>query len=194
MAFTLPPLPYDYKALEPHIDEQTMRLHHDKHHAAYVNNLNAALEPHPDLQKKSIEELLASLDKVPEAIRTKVRNNGGGHANHTIFWEMMAPGGAKEPAGALAEAINKTLRQSRDIQGAVRQGLRRALRQWLGLAHRRPRRQARHREHAQPGQPGHGGQNSGAWLRRLGARLLPQVSEPPAGLRDGVVERGQLEW
>jgi Fe-Mn family superoxide dismutase len=107
MAFTLPPLPYDYKALEPHIDEQTMRLHHDKHHAAYVNNLNAALEPHPDLQKMSIEELLANLTKVPEAIRTKVRNNGGGHFNHTIFWEMMAPGGAKEPGGALADAIKK---------------------------------------------------------------------------------------
>jgi superoxide dismutase, Fe-Mn family len=106
MPFTLPPLPYDYKALEPHIDEQTMRIHHDKHHAAYVNNLNAALEPHPDLQKKSIEDLLANLNQVPEAIRTKVRNNGGGHANHTIFWEMMAPGGAKEPGGALAEAIN----------------------------------------------------------------------------------------
>lgn len=107
MAFTLPPLPYDYKALEPHIDEQTMRLHHDKHHAAYVNNLNAALEPHPDLQKLPIEELLANLNKVPEAIRAKVRNNGGGHFNHTIFWEMMAPGGAKEPGGALAEAVSK---------------------------------------------------------------------------------------
>jgi superoxide dismutase, Fe-Mn family len=107
MAFALPPLPYDYKALDPTIDEQTMRLHHDKHHAAYVNNLNAALEPYPDLQKKSIEELLTGLDKVPEAIRAKVRNNGGGHANHTIFWEMMAPGGAKEPGGALAEAITK---------------------------------------------------------------------------------------
>ena len=107
MAFTLPPLPYDYKALEPHIDEQTMRLHHDKHHAAYVNNLNAALEPHPELQKMSIEELLANLSKVPEAIRTKVRNNGGGHFNHTIFWEMMAPGGAKEPSGSLGDAISK---------------------------------------------------------------------------------------
>jgi superoxide dismutase, Fe-Mn family len=106
MPFTVPPLPYDYKALEPHIDEQTMRLHHDKHHAAYVNNLNAALEPHPDLQKKSIEELLTSLEKVPEGIRTKVRNNGGGHYNHTIFWEMMAPGGAKQPGGALSAAID----------------------------------------------------------------------------------------
>ena len=91
MAFTLPPLPYDYKALEPHIDEQTMRIHHDKHHATYVNNLNAALEAHPDLQSKSIEELLASVDKLPEAIRTPVRNNGGGHANHTMFF-----GGFKE--------------------------------------------------------------------------------------------------
>ena len=107
MAFTLPPLPYDYKALEPTIDEQTMRIHHDKHHAAYVNNLNAALEPYPDLQKKSIEELLAAVDSLPEPVRKPVRNNGGGHANHTMFWEMMAPGGAKEPAGALADAIKK---------------------------------------------------------------------------------------
>jgi Fe-Mn family superoxide dismutase len=108
MAFTLPPLPYDYKALEPHIDEQTMRLHHDKHHAAYVNNLNAALESQPDLQNKSIEELLAMVDRIPEAIRATVRNNGGGHANHTIFWEMMAPGGAKEPDAELAGAINSS--------------------------------------------------------------------------------------
>jgi Fe-Mn family superoxide dismutase len=106
MAFTLPPLPYDYKALEPHIDEQTMRLHHDKHHATYVNNLNAALEQHADLQNKSIEELMAGVDQLPEAIRTPVRNNGGCHANHTMFWEMMAPGGAKEPGGELANAIN----------------------------------------------------------------------------------------
>ncbi len=107
MAFSLPPLPYAYNALEPHIDEQTMRIHHDKHHGTYVNNLNAALEPHPDLQKKSVEELLRDLDNLPDAIRTPVRNNGGGHANHTAFWEMMAPGGAKEPEGALAAAIGK---------------------------------------------------------------------------------------
>ena len=108
MAFTLPPLPYDYKALEPHIDEQTMRLHHDKHHAAYVNNLNAALEGQADLQSKSIEDLLANIERVPEAVRTKVRNNGGGHANHTMFWELMAPGGAKEPGGDLANAITSS--------------------------------------------------------------------------------------
>jgi superoxide dismutase, Fe-Mn family len=107
MAFTLPPLPYPYNALEPHIDERTMQIHHDKHHAAYVNNLNAALEPFPDLQKKSVEELIGNLDAVPEKIRTPVRNNGGGHVNHTMFWEMMAPGGAREPSGDLLEAISK---------------------------------------------------------------------------------------
>jgi Fe-Mn family superoxide dismutase len=107
MAFTLPPLPYAYNALEPHIDEQTMRLHHDKHHGAYVNNLNAALEPHAALQSKSIEELLSNIDALPEAIRTPVRNNGGGHYNHTMFWEIMAPGGANAPTGALATAIDK---------------------------------------------------------------------------------------
>jgi len=107
MAFTLPPLPYDYTALEPHIDEQTMRIHHDKHHAAYVNNLNTALEPHANLQSKSIEDLIANIDALPEVIRAPVRNNGGGHYNHTFFWEIMAPGGANEPTGALADAINK---------------------------------------------------------------------------------------
>lgn len=108
MAFTLPPLPYDYAALEPHIDEQTMRIHHDKHHNAYVTNLNAALEAHPALQSKSIEQLLTDLDAVPEAVRTAVRNNGGGHYNHTLFWEWMTPGGAKEPEGALKAAIDAT--------------------------------------------------------------------------------------
>ena len=107
MPHEVAPLPYEYSALEPHIDEPTMHLHHDKHHATYVTNLNAALEPHPDLQKKSIEELIAGVDSLPEAIRTPVRNNGGGHANHTAFWEMMAPGGAQEPGGALAAAIGK---------------------------------------------------------------------------------------
>ena len=106
MAFSLPPLPYDYAALEPHVDEQTMRIHHDKHHAAYVNNLNAALEKHTDLQKKSIEELLRGIDSVPEDIRTAVRNNGGGHANHTLFWEIMRPGGASGPSGELSNAID----------------------------------------------------------------------------------------
>ncbi len=108
MAHTLPPLPYDYTALEPHIDEQTMRIHHDKHHAAYVNNLNTALEGQAALQGKSLDALIGTLDAVPEAIRGPVRNNGGGHHNHTLFWEIMTPGGAKEPQGPLADAIGKT--------------------------------------------------------------------------------------
>lgn len=108
MAHQLPPLPYDYNALEPYIDEQTMRIHHDKHHATYVNNLNAALENAVELQSKSAEDLLANINSVPEAIRTAVRNNGGGTANHNLFWELMTPGGASAPAGALADEINKT--------------------------------------------------------------------------------------
>jgi Fe-Mn family superoxide dismutase len=108
MAFTLPLLPYPYNALEPHIDEQTMRIHHDKHHGTYVTNLNAALEGHADLQQKSLDALLQRVNSLPEAIRAPVRNNGGGHANHTFFWEILHPGGATEPTGALADAITKT--------------------------------------------------------------------------------------
>jgi superoxide dismutase, Fe-Mn family len=110
MAFTLPPLPYAYNALEPHIDEPTMRIHHDKHHQAYVNNLNTALESQPELQSQSIESLLTKLDAVPEAVRTAVRNNGGGHYNHTMFWEIMAPGGSNMPVGSLAAAIDNTFK------------------------------------------------------------------------------------
>ncbi len=105
MAFELPPLPYAEDALEPHIDARTMSIHHDKHHAAYTNNLNSALEGHADLAGKSIEALLGDLNAVPEAIRTAVRNNGGGYANHNLFWEIMAPGGGGEPSGELASAI-----------------------------------------------------------------------------------------
>lgn len=108
MPFELPPLPYDYTALEPHIDEQTMRIHHDKHHATYVSNVNQALEGHADLASMTVEQLLASLGSVPESIRTKVNNNGGGHANHTLFWQIMSPNGGGEPTGALAQAITST--------------------------------------------------------------------------------------
>ncbi len=107
--YTLPPLPYDFGALEPHIDAKTMEIHHDKHHAAYVNNLNAALKDHPDHQGKPIEALIANLDALPEAIRTAVRNNGGGHANHSFFWQIIGPGGGGEPKGALAQAITSEL-------------------------------------------------------------------------------------
>jgi Fe-Mn family superoxide dismutase len=105
MAHELPPLPYDFSALEPHIDTQTMQIHHGKHHQAYVNNLNAALEKHPTLQGKSAEDLLRDLGSVPEDIRTAVRNNGGGHVNHTWFWKLMAPNAGGTPTGAVADAI-----------------------------------------------------------------------------------------
>ncbi|QYK51907.1 MAG: superoxide dismutase [Anaerolineales bacterium] len=107
MAFTLPKLPYDFNALEPHIDARTMEIHHGKHHQAYVNNLNAAIEKHPELAGKSLEDLLKDLNAVPEDIRTAVRNNGGGHFNHSMFWEIMSASGGGEPTGALADAINK---------------------------------------------------------------------------------------
>jgi len=106
MPFEVPPLSYEYTALEPTIDEQTMHLHHDKHHQAYVNNLNAAIEKHPELAGKSAEDLIKDLNAIPEDIRAAVRNNGGGHVNHTLFWEIMKPGGSNEPTGALASAID----------------------------------------------------------------------------------------
>ncbi len=109
MAHQLPALPYANNALEPHIDEQTMMIHHDRHHNAYVTNLNAALEAHPDLQGKSINELIGDLSSVPESIRTAVRNNGGGHANHSFFWETIGPNAGGAPTGALADAIASEL-------------------------------------------------------------------------------------
>ena len=109
MPHTLPPLPYDFAALEPHIDTQTMQIHHGKHHQAYVNNLNAALDKHPEWHQKSLDELLRGIAGVPEDIRTAVRNNGGGHHNHSLFWTSMAPKAGGEPSGKLADAIGTTL-------------------------------------------------------------------------------------
>ncbi len=106
MAFELPPLPYAYDALEPYIDTLTMQIHHDKHHAAYVNNLNAALEKHPELFNKSLEQLAGDINSVPEDIRTAVRNNAGGDYNHSLFWPMMSPNGGGEPSGDVARAIS----------------------------------------------------------------------------------------
>ena len=108
MAHTLPPLPYAVDALEPHIDAKTMEIHHGKHHQAYINNLNAALEKAPELQKKSLDDLLTNLSTVPEAIRATVRNNGGGHWNHSMFWQIMAPNAGGSPSGPLADAITKS--------------------------------------------------------------------------------------
>ncbi len=121
--FTLPPLPYPYNALEPHIDAETMEIHHTKHHQTYVNNLNAALKDYPDLQGSTIadlERLLRNIQNVPEAIRTAVRNNGGGHHNHTLFWEIMGPGGGGAPTGALADALNATFGSFDAFKAAVK--------------------------------------------------------------------------
>jgi len=119
MAHTLPPLPYPSDALEPHIDKQTMEIHHGKHHQAYINNLNAALEKHPNLQSKSVEDLIKDLNAVPEDIRTAVRNNGGGHANHTLFWQIMGPNGGGAPTGKVADAINSSFGSFDALKDAV---------------------------------------------------------------------------
>jgi len=137
MAHELPALPYAFDALEPHIDARTMEIHHGKHHAAYVNNLNKALEGHPELQQKSITELLSDLGVVPDGIRAAVRNNGGGHFNHSLFWNVMKKGGGGEPTGELAEAIRKSFgsfdefKQKFSAAGATRFGSGWA---WLCLA------------------------------------------------------------
>ena len=116
MAYTLPELPYAYDALEPYIDVETMHLHHDKHHNTYVTNLNAALEKYPELAEKSVEELITYMDEIPADIRTAVQNNGGGHANHTFFWEIMAPNAGGTPTGALKDAIDETFGSFEDFK------------------------------------------------------------------------------
>ena len=116
----LPKLPYAFDALEPHIDARTMEIHHGKHHQAYITNLNKALESHSSLQGLSVEDLLKKIDTVPEAIRATVRNNGGGHANHSLFWTLMSPKGGGKPAGKLAEAIQKTFGSFEDFQGKLK--------------------------------------------------------------------------
>jgi Fe-Mn family superoxide dismutase len=116
MAFELPALPYPHDALEPHVDARTMEIHHSKHHAAYTNNLNAALEGHPALQAQSIEELLRGIDALPQDVQTAVRNNGGGFANHDLFWQTMSPKGGGTPSGALGDAISATFGSFEDFQ------------------------------------------------------------------------------
>jgi superoxide dismutase, Fe-Mn family len=118
MAFEVPPLPYDYGALEPTIDEQTMRLHHDKHHQAYVDNANAALEG-TEWADKPVEQVLANLDLLPQEKQAAVRNNSGGHANHSLFWEIMSPDGGGEPSGSLADAINDTFGGFDELKATV---------------------------------------------------------------------------
>jgi Fe-Mn family superoxide dismutase len=135
MAFELPPLPYDYAALEPHIDEQTMRVHHDKHHQAYIDNANKALEG-TEWADNPVESVLAALDAMPEEIRTAVRNNAGGHANHTLFWEIMSPGGGGEPEGDLRAAIDDVFGSVGELKAIVNdQGVKRFGSGWTWLVH-----------------------------------------------------------
>src|SRR5882757_7134317 len=121
MPYELPPLPYDFDALEPTIDAKTMEIHHDKHHQAYVTNLNAALEG-TDWADKPVEDVIANLDQIPEDKRAAVRNNGGGHANHSLFWQIMKPGGGGDPSGALADAINDTFGDVGQLKAALNDG------------------------------------------------------------------------
>jgi Fe-Mn family superoxide dismutase len=135
MAFEVPPLPYDYNALEPHIDEQTMRIHHDKHHQAYVDNANKALEG-TEWADRSIEDILADLEIIPEDKRAAVRNNVGGHANHSLFWEIMGPNGGGEPSGSLGEAINSVFGSFDALKSAVNDGgVKRFGSGWTWLVH-----------------------------------------------------------
>ena len=126
MPHSLPPLPYAYDALEPSIDAKTMEIHHGKHHQAYVNNLNAAIDESAELADKSLEDLVTNLNAVPEAVRTAVRNNGGGHWNHSFFWTIMAPNAGGDPSGALATAIDRAFGGFAKLQEAVQRGRRRA--------------------------------------------------------------------
>src|SRR5438552_15693386 len=121
MAFTVPDLPYDYNALEPHIDEQTMRIHHDKHHQAYVDNANKALDG-TEWADRPVDAVLAQLDAIPEDKRTAVRNNAGGHANHSLFWEIMSPDGGGEPGGALGSAIDDTFGSLEELKSKINDG------------------------------------------------------------------------
>ena len=191
MAFSVPDLSYAFDALEPHIDARTMEIHHDKHHAAYVTNLNAALEG-TDWADKPIDEVLQNLDSIPEDKRMAVRNNGGGHANHTLFWEIMGPGGGGDPSGALGDAITETFGSVADLKAAVNDaGVKRfgSGWTWLVCGRKRPRREV----HAEPGHARHGGRDADPRHRRVGARLLPELPEPPPRLPRGVVERRRLE-
>ena len=192
MPFTLPPLPYAPDALEPHIDKMTMEIHHGKHHNAYVTNLNKALESAPDLANKSIEELLANnCATVPENIRTAVRNNGGGHINHSMFWKIMGPGGGGAPVGNVAQAITGTFGSFDAFKEKVNQaGATRFGSGWAWLVKSGDKLDVI--STAEPGQPDHGRQVPGARRGRLGARVLPEVSESPAGLSGGVVECREL--
>lgn len=191
MAYQLPALPYPTSALEPHIDAKTMEIHHGKHHNAYVTKLNEALEGHADLAAKPIERLLREIEQTPEKIRQAVINNGGGHANHSLFWQIMGPNKGGAPSGKLADAINKRLRERGRLQEDVQQQRRHPLRQRLVMAGCR-RRKAASVFHAEPGFAADEGPHADPRLGCVGARVLPELPESPPGLCFRVVESGGL--
>ena len=174
---SLPDLGYDYDALEPHIDARTMEIHHSKHHAGYTNNLNGALESHPDLHADSAEDLLRNLNAVPDTIRGAVRNNGGGFVNHDLFWRVMTPGGASTPTGELAAAIDAAFGSVDSLKETLTKAAATRFGSGWGWA-----RLDRHRSggavHRQPGQPPHGRSDTHSRSRCVGARLLLEVPEP----------------
>ncbi len=195
MAFSLPPLPYAPDALEPHIDKATMEIHHGKHHNAYVTNLNKALESARIWRIKSLEDLLANnLATVPENIRTAVRNNGGGHYNHSMFWQIMGPNGGGQPSGETSRtAITGVVWQLRRLQREVQRRRNDAVRLGLGVAGEGLGQQRGSDFDCQPGQSGDGRAIPDHGLGRLGARLLSEVSESAAGLHLSMVERRELD-
>ena len=190
MAYEVPALPYAYDALEPHIDEATMRVHHDKHHQAYVDKANGALEG-TEWDGKPVEEVLKNLDALPADKQKAVRNNGGGHYNHTLFWESMSPDGGGEPTGALADAINSAFGSFSDFQAKVKEtGVNQFGSGWAWLVHDGSGLAVV--GSAEPGQPDLRRLHAAARRRRLGARVLPEVPEQAPGLHRRVVERGRL--
>ena len=184
--FTLPPLPYAYDALEPYFDAATMHLHHDKHHQAYVNNLNAAVAAHPELAGKSLVELVTNLSSLPESARTAIRNNGGGHANHSFWWPTLGKGGAA-PTGELARAIDAKFGSLSAFQDKLTSAAMSVFGSGWAWLVKLPDGTCSHRDHGQSGQPAHPGPQAGTVRGRLGARLLPEVPEPARRVREGLL-------
>ena len=190
MPYEVPPLPYEESALEPHIDAQTMQIHHDKHHQAYVDKVNAALEG-TDFADKPIEEVIANLSQVPEDKRTAVRNNGGGHLNHTLFWESMSPDGGGEPDGDLAAAIEEAFGSFDDFKGKVKDaGVGQFGSGWAWLVHDGSGLAVV--STANQDNPITRREDAAAGRRRVGARLLPEVPEQAPRLHRRLVEHGRL--
>ena len=192
MAHELPPLPYSYDALEPTIDKQTMTLHHDMHHGAYVKNLNAAIEKHPELASKSADELIRDLNAVPEDIRTAVRNNGGGHVNHSMFWKIMKPKGGGDPSGEIAEVITENFRQLQRLSKPNSTMPAPSSSARMGLAGRKSSGEVQIVTTPNQDNPHLARPVPHFRQRRLGARLLPEIQQPPPGIPGRLVERPQL--